>query len=191
MAIFFPGVFPACVGTGFVRCCPACRGPEQLTTRGAHTRSSRVSPCCCQVQPLPLPSLPSLPSPPPAASPIPCGNSTVYCPAGSSRPTEVSSGNYTLGGTSNAGRTEEEVCPKGRYCHQGVAVLCPPGTFGEREGLDGAGCSGPCPAGEQRGVGAIRTAEAVFKIEEWCGVGVCRLSFAAGRFGGGGSGRGK
>eukprot|EP00752_Nemacystus_decipiens_P010517 g9365.t1 len=80
-------------------------------------------------------------------SPIPCGNNTVYCPAGSSTPTVVSPGKYTFGGTSAARRIAEEFCPKGRYCKEGVATFCPAGTFGDREGLQDAWCSGPCPAG--------------------------------------------
>jgi len=146
-------------------------GPAQLMTLGAHTlRGAKALVLCLaaaesnrqKTNALVVPArVSSLPSSRPATSPIPCGNNTVYCPAGSSRPTAVSSGNYTLGGTSDAGRTAEEVCPKGRYCHQGLAVLCPPGTFGEREGLDEAACSGPCPAGERRGVGALRAAEVV------------------------------
>ncbi|CAM9427891.1 unnamed protein product, partial [Laminaria digitata] len=80
-------------------------------------------------------------------SPTPCGNSTVYCPAGSSAPSVASAGNYTLGGASPAGRTGEAVCPKGRYCQQGMAVYCPPGTYGKTGGLQDAACSGPCPPG--------------------------------------------
>lgn len=82
-------------------------------------------------------------------SPVVCGNSTVFCPAGSAAPTVVSRGNYTLGGTSPAQRTTDTVCPKGRYCQNGVAVLCPAGTYGEADGLWEEGCSGACPAGEK------------------------------------------
>lgn len=92
-------------------------------------------------------------------SPTPCGNSSVYCPPRVSTPTFVSAGNYSLGGTSAAGRVAEAVCPKGRYCTQGKAILCPAGTFGEREGLQNSTCSGPCPAGENskfRGVAERR-----------------------------------
>ncbi|CAN0428058.1 unnamed protein product, partial [Hapterophycus canaliculatus] len=71
----------------------------------------------------------------------------MYCPASVSKPAFVSPGNYTIGGSSDAGRNAEAVCPKGRYCKQGTAVLCPAGTFGEREGLQDAACSGQCPAG--------------------------------------------
>lgn len=81
-------------------------------------------------------------------SPIPCGNSTVFCSAGSSKPSIVSSGNYTVGGTSEVGRTADEICPRGRYCLEGLAVLCPSGTYGEVQGLQSEACSGPCPAGE-------------------------------------------
>lgn len=135
------------VGAGFVRCCAA--GVLHRRAKALERNSSRLFALLLQIT---APSRLSRlsPSPRPATSPIPCGNSTVYCPAGSSRPTAVSPGNYTLGGASESGRTAEEVCPKGRYCHQGVAVLCPPGTFGEQEGLDNAECSGPCPAGERK-----------------------------------------
>lgn len=101
-----------------------------------------------RTHPTPLPA-----TPPP--SPIPCGNSTVYCPAGSSTPIVASFGNYTFGGASAAGRIAEDFCPKGRYCQEGVAVLCSAGTFGDREGLQDAACSGPCPAGKQENVGAL------------------------------------
>ncbi|CAM9366188.1 unnamed protein product, partial [Ectocarpus sp. 8 AP-2014] len=90
-----------------------------------------------------------------AVSPAPCGNSSVYCPAGSSTPIVVSPGNYAVGGTSASGRIEQAVCPKGRYCRQGLATLCPAGTFGEREGLHDDACSGPCPAGWYCPPGAI------------------------------------
>ncbi|CAM9741308.1 unnamed protein product, partial [Ectocarpus sp. 13 AM-2016] len=90
-----------------------------------------------------------------SSSPAPCGNSSVYCPAGSSTPIVVSPGNYTVGGTSASGRIEQAVCPKGRYCRQGLATLCPAGTFGEREGLHDDACSGPCPAGWYCPPGAI------------------------------------
>ncbi|CAM9174325.1 unnamed protein product [Ectocarpus fasciculatus] len=90
-----------------------------------------------------------------SSSPAPCGNSSVYCPAGSSAPTVVSRGNYAVGGASASGRIEQAVCPKGRYCRQGLATLCPAGTFGEREGLHDDACSGPCPAGWYCPPGAI------------------------------------
>lgn len=105
-------------------------------------------------RPLARPPLPTTLSP----SPIPCGNSTVYCPAGSSTPSAVSAGNYSFGGTSAAARTAEELCPKGRYCQKGLAVLCPAGTFGDREGLQDPACSGPCPAGKHDTFDATRTA---------------------------------
>ncbi|CAN0429086.1 unnamed protein product, partial [Ectocarpus sp. 8 AP-2014] len=88
-------------------------------------------------------------------SPAPCGNSSVYCPAGSSTPIVVSPGNYAVGGTSASRRIEQAVCPEGRYCRQGLATLCPAGTFGEREGLHDDACSGPCPAGWYCPPGAI------------------------------------
>lgn len=42
-------------------------------------------------------------------------------------------------------------CPRGSWCPNGTTsgkfFLCPPGTFGEREGLTSSTCSGRCNAG--------------------------------------------
>ncbi|CAM9776970.1 unnamed protein product, partial [Pylaiella littoralis] len=101
--------------------------------------------------------------------PTPCGNNTVYCPAGSSLPRVVSSGSFSFGGISAAERIAEALCPKGRYCQQGVAILCPAGTFGEMAGLQDAMCSGPCPAGIHENIfgGEVCVVHGCYRLDYW------------------------
>jgi len=85
-----------------------------------------------------------------------CGNHSVYCPEGSSAPTVVLPGYYTYG---DGGLEEEDpwsrthmrvgqnLCDKGFYCADGVRHICPPGFYGDQEGMSDPGCSGSCPAG--------------------------------------------
>ena len=95
--------------------------------------------------------------PPATTSPyhFPCGNASVYCPAGSSTPTPVAQGFYTLGDTpafprlsaANATRSSQTQCQAGWHCAAGIARACAAGRFGDRAGLAAAGCSGPCAPG--------------------------------------------
>ncbi|GLD98198.1 hypothetical protein PINS_up006895 [Pythium insidiosum] len=90
-----------------------------------------------------------------------CGNASVFCPEGTGNaPRLVASGFYSTGagdgsdqeGTpeaaqTNATRTDQSLCPRGFYCRQGIRIRCPPGTYGDREGLVSTQCAGWCPPG--------------------------------------------
>ena len=41
-------------------------------------------------------------------------------------------------------RSEQRLCPKGHFCVNGNRFECPPGTYGEEEGLQTELCSGKC-----------------------------------------------
>ena len=89
------------------------------------------------------------------STPLTCGNVTVYCPKGSSVPTLVKSGYYTIGfGASQNSdvsaqntQTGEEQCEPGTYCVGGVRFLCPPGKYGASAGATTSECSGKTHAG--------------------------------------------
>ncbi|GBG23803.1 Hypothetical Protein FCC1311_000232 [Hondaea fermentalgiana] len=66
----------------------------------------------------------------------------LFCPEGSPQPRMAKLGYYT-----NDARTVQLKCPLGSFCMQGMKKPCPAGTFGDREGLASALCSGYCPAG--------------------------------------------
>ena len=73
----------------------------------------------------------------------PCAvDASIYCPAGSGAPTNVSIGYF-----SKNGMTEQEICPLGHYCVDGVSRKCPVGTFGNTTGLSTKNCSGCCQDG--------------------------------------------
>lgn len=85
-----------------------------------------------------------------------CGHIGVYCPAASPKPTPVREGYYSVpvfsgkeGLVEYGGRRQvaERLCPIGHFCVGGVKALCPPGTFGDIEGLKTELCSGLCPKG--------------------------------------------
>lgn len=82
-----------------------------------------------------------------------CGSADLYCPEGSAVPTASLEGYYTVDPqgsddvNSASSRSAQKVCPRGHYCTAGVKYLCPGGTYGTREGLDTAACSGMCPEG--------------------------------------------
>ena len=87
-----------------------------------------------------------------------CGtNASMYCPPGSSVPTAVDLGFYTVGAVSRSGeqQSEEDVrnrvaqveCEPGHYCIEGVRYICPQGHSGMTSGLHEATCSGLCDAG--------------------------------------------
>ncbi len=74
----------------------------------------------------------------------------MYCPLGSSAPTPVSEGFYTIGPfprQSAVRRVAQAKCEAGHYCSGGVRSKCPAGVFGSAEGLTTAECSGVCPIG--------------------------------------------
>jgi hypothetical protein len=77
-----------------------------------------------------------------------CGNVAYFCPKGSWYPKRVSGGYYTIGGdVDNATRTDQVICPAGRFCQDGVAYDCPKGRYGATEGLISSLCTDWCPAG--------------------------------------------
>lgn len=88
----------------------------------------------------------------------PCGNATVYCVRGSSAPTQVHSGFYSIRTGTNAGalslwnpsnstQTAEIPCEPGYYCIDGIKQPCPPGRFGWRYGMNSSLCGGICAPG--------------------------------------------
>ncbi len=76
-----------------------------------------------------------------------------YCPEKSSIPLVVDTGYYSVGGEEHGvslaemHRTNQEICPKGSYCIDGIKFSCPAGTYGYQSGLFNKICSGFCPAG--------------------------------------------
>jgi len=54
----------------------------------------------------------------------PCGGADLYCGAGSSEPTRVSEGYFSVGGASATSRTGQEECAPGTYCSSGVQSAC-------------------------------------------------------------------
>jgi hypothetical protein len=62
------------------------------------------------------------------ATPLPCGNVTVYCPEGSSAPAVAAAGYYTAP-ESSAFAIVALVCPPGSYCSGGERRYCPAGTY--------------------------------------------------------------
>jgi hypothetical protein len=90
--------------------------------------------------------------------PMPCGNVTVYCPAGSESPTWAPLGTYTTAGAGVATNATDIMsqaldCPAGHYCVDGVQRACPAGTFlGTTRRSNVSDCrtctaGGYCPAG--------------------------------------------
>jgi len=80
------------------------------------------------------------------SSPIECGASNLYCLEGATKPTQVSTGYYSVGGT-NTTRHRHEIAPKGYYASDGVVLPCHSGHYGDSEGLSTDECSGVCESG--------------------------------------------
>ena len=76
-----------------------------------------------------------------------CGSANYYCPVGSSSPTQVDDGHYTIGGSSNKTRWQQKQCEPGYYCENGVRHRCPAGRYGSTFGLGSSNCSGQCREG--------------------------------------------
>ena len=78
-----------------------------------------------------------------------CGGVDVFCPEGSSQPTTVSVGFYTVAGniSSTVTADSQTICPRGYYCKGGRKFPCIAGTFGGVEGLHDEKCSGICQVG--------------------------------------------
>ncbi|KAG4064120.1 hypothetical protein PC123_g1055 [Phytophthora cactorum] len=76
----------------------------------------------------------------------PCTLRTSFCRQGSSVPTAVDIGYFTM--ATQAGlRTDDTICPPGSFCVSGVQYLCPEGTYGATSGLTSNTCSGKCQDG--------------------------------------------
>ncbi len=77
----------------------------------------------------------------------------LYCPTGmntgSSVPTIVSPGYYTVGGEhlTNKTRFSQRICPVGHYCTDGRRIRCPAGRYGGSEGLPNISCTDECDPG--------------------------------------------
>lgn len=82
-----------------------------------------------------------------SATQHPCGTGT-FCPPGSERPSHADAGAYVINGDSREAKTQLQ-CPRGSFCRgsDGVAVLCPGGTYGDVEGLKASTCAGQCLEG--------------------------------------------
>ena len=78
----------------------------------------------------------------------PCGNTAYWSAAGQSNCTKVTAGYFTVGGYTNGRvRTGQSLCPRGRYCTEGVKHLAPLGTYTDKEGVNGLDKVTPCPGG--------------------------------------------
>lgn len=92
----------------------------------------------------------------------PCTAKDSYCQIGSERPSTVDPGYFTVT-TSNSNvnnalfqlRVDQTVCPLGSFCIDGIAHLCPPGTFDATSGLQTRECSGQCQAGYTCTLGSV------------------------------------
>ena len=76
-----------------------------------------------------------------------CGDETFFCPIGSSAPTPVSDGHYTIDPAENGGMTAERLCGIGHYCTAGEQHECWPGHFGSSYGNTAPTCDGECYEG--------------------------------------------
>jgi hypothetical protein len=82
------------------------------------------------------------------ATPLPCGNSSLYCPVGSEAPVVVGAGYYSVGVVGSSVKFGRELCSVGQYCPgDGVAYDCPSGRYGNSIGLSDWTCSGQCGDG--------------------------------------------
>jgi hypothetical protein len=131
----------------------ACAAGTWLGTRGA-ADASACEPCAAGYW-----------CPEQATSPTahPCGNATVFCPAGSARPQPVvAEGFYAThagsaygGGAAaaalrdprNATCSAQLLCEPGFWCRGGVKYQCPAGRFGWARGSSSPACGGVCAAG--------------------------------------------
>ncbi len=111
----------------------------------------------------------------------PCGNASVFCPAGSGAPTPVGAGNYSTGNASTgsaASMTAQAVCPAPAayanvsvYCPGpgvGVMIVCPGGRFGTAAGLSSSLCSGECAPGYFCPDGSVSPQQQQCGGIEWC-----------------------
>ena len=64
-----------------------------------------------------------------------CGDASVYCPAKSGFPTNVSNAHYTAGGSGGTTRTHQILCDPGHWCRSGLRFKCSTGHYGTSKGL--------------------------------------------------------
>ena len=77
-----------------------------------------------------------------------CGNTTSYCPVGSSWPTPTARDHYAVPAPGTTTRfASEALCDPGSYCQLGVKTPCTAGRYGNRSGETNDSCSGVCEAG--------------------------------------------
>ncbi len=96
----------------------------------------------------------------------PCGNNSVYCPAGSAAPTLAGPGVYTIGPSAMT-RTDTVPCPGGSYCVNGISALCPAGRFGCADRLGDPDCNGPCTGGFYCPAGSTSSQAYVQSAQFW------------------------
>ena len=77
---------------------------------------------------------------------FPCGDPNVYCPQGSTVPIPVSQGYLSTGGGETT-RESEAIVERGHYASGGIEYRCPPGYYGDSQGLSSRECSGECKEG--------------------------------------------
>lgn len=81
-----------------------------------------------------------------------CGNSSLYCPEGSTKPLSVPEGFYSVdrsGSNLFNDNIRENIvqCSFGTFCQNGKMEKCPAGTFGNVVGLSTISCADTCPEG--------------------------------------------
>ena len=77
-----------------------------------------------------------------------CGGANFYCPLSSSAPIPISLGYFSVSSLNDSKRATSEIpCAPGYYCVNGIAYLCPAGSFGQTSMLSSPSCSGLCAKG--------------------------------------------
>ena len=72
-----------------------------------------------------------------------CGDANRFCKIGSSKPTDVKLGYYSIGGNEST-RSDEVMAPRGSYAINGLLYKCRKSYFGSQEGLSSPYCTSPC-----------------------------------------------
>ena len=103
-----------------------------------------------------------------SATAVPCGNTSVYCPAGAGAPILVDRGYFSEGSMDGTAQVSESLCNLGKHCALGVQLLCPFGTYGATRGLAIAACSGDCAPGYVCGPGAKTATAADCPFGSYC-----------------------
>eukprot|EP00970_Alexandrium_tamarense_P019930 scaffold14630_cov221-Alexandrium_tamarense.AAC.1 len=79
-------------------------------------------------------------------TPRECGDPSKYCKEGSTEPSNVREGYFSLGGT-NITRYNQTFAPLGHYAKGGVLFKCAEGHYGDKVALTTDECSGLCEEG--------------------------------------------